>query len=795
MPEYIRRPYKVHAEKTKKPKVIHTLEGDMKASPGDMIVTGRRGEKWPVKPGIFEESYRVAKAEVLRLKELKENPLNRNIDRNKVSEIKRAIIRTGVIKPLVYTEIMTDDGKENMLTDGHHRYVALREMGYRRVPAVMADERGIETANTAKPEQVKKAKRKCPEGHYRDKDGKCRRRHRYGYGGGVLVIRPKPPKENGNGETPPPTNGSGVTKHTPGGVQHDQSTHTPKTRRAREAVSGATEAGAVHLATIAIPAVVVGTLMRIAPRIGLGVVGVTAAFLLYEIPQLAFRIAEGGVRGYEGERPYRATPTKMMKVGNRDVGGQVISRGDHALVIYQGNANVGVHLGGDVTRLLDGKKLVDVKTNQTNRMKISTGEDVPSARPEDTKKTRRVLNELIREQATLLNIAQNLQQRSKSVQKHGTHNQKDHAPKGTGKAPDKAKELRAQLKPAIREHGSKNILEGKRGEIHADVMTDAEEKSGYVYSGKDELGFIDDKGNFITREEAKNRVGIYTSEELLDDKVTKHQQGKHNQASHDPTGGRGGAKTDISEESPDTSIPAKLNTFQGIKNHLGQGTKVIVSAEKSNLSVDENRRRSLGLKRFLQNLSDDVTLSDSKYEGSQERGYVATISPDDVDMIQELALDPNEGNQDSIIIINNGKAEMRFRDGKKLHGDVDDMTERVEADDNYSSIGGVKFTIPFREKTEKRIDTLRNLIVQIEKLLKLGVTSIPVQGLGLVREDLGARIARGKNKKRRSEKGWMTGRTIQLSEKTQKLNMDREGSNTKRPAKNPDGPQIEGSRV
>ncbi len=434
MTEYIRRPYKVKAEKTKKPKVIHTLEGDMKASPGDMIVTGRRGEKWPVKPGIFEESYRPAekvtkRAEVLRLKELKENPLNRNIDRSKVSEIKRAIIRTGVIKPLVYTEIMTDDGKENMLTDGHHRYVALREMGYKRVPAVMSDERGIETANTAKPQHIKKAKRKCPEGHYRDKDGKCRRRHRYGYGGGVLVIRPKPPKdEDGDGEpTPPPTNGSGVTKHTPGGKPHDQRSHTPKTRRRAEAVSGAGEAVAVHVATAAIPAAVVGTLIRVAPKVGLGVVGVTAAFLLYEVPQLVFRMIEGGVGGYQGRRPYKTRSTKMLKVGNRDVGGKTLSRGDHALVMYQGNANVGVHLGGDVTRILDGKKLVDVQTNEKNRMKISTGQTVPTTRPEDTEKTKQVLNELIREQARLLELAQTLKQKQQ-VQKHGTHDQKDHAP-------------------------------------------------------------------------------------------------------------------------------------------------------------------------------------------------------------------------------------------------------------------------------------------------------------------------------------------------------------------------------
>lgn len=37
--------------------VIHTLEGDMKASPGDWIITGVEGEQYPCKPDIFEKTY------------------------------------------------------------------------------------------------------------------------------------------------------------------------------------------------------------------------------------------------------------------------------------------------------------------------------------------------------------------------------------------------------------------------------------------------------------------------------------------------------------------------------------------------------------------------------------------------------------------------------------------------------------------------------------------------------------------------------------------------------------------
>jgi hypothetical protein len=36
---------------------IHTLEGDMKISKGDYIITGVNGERYPCKPDIFLKTY------------------------------------------------------------------------------------------------------------------------------------------------------------------------------------------------------------------------------------------------------------------------------------------------------------------------------------------------------------------------------------------------------------------------------------------------------------------------------------------------------------------------------------------------------------------------------------------------------------------------------------------------------------------------------------------------------------------------------------------------------------------
>ncbi|MDO4156931.1 MAG: hypothetical protein Q4D37_09175 [Oscillospiraceae bacterium] len=55
--KYRKKPVVVEAYQTDKEIMIHTLEGNMKASIGDYIVTGVDGEKYPCKPDIFERTY------------------------------------------------------------------------------------------------------------------------------------------------------------------------------------------------------------------------------------------------------------------------------------------------------------------------------------------------------------------------------------------------------------------------------------------------------------------------------------------------------------------------------------------------------------------------------------------------------------------------------------------------------------------------------------------------------------------------------------------------------------------
>ena len=55
--KFIKKPVIVEAYQVFEEVKIETLEGIMTASPGDWIVTGIQGEKYPVKPDIFEKTY------------------------------------------------------------------------------------------------------------------------------------------------------------------------------------------------------------------------------------------------------------------------------------------------------------------------------------------------------------------------------------------------------------------------------------------------------------------------------------------------------------------------------------------------------------------------------------------------------------------------------------------------------------------------------------------------------------------------------------------------------------------
>ena len=59
--KFRKKPIVIEAYQTQEEKIIQTMEGTLKASPGDWIITGVRGEEYPCKPDVFDRTYEPVK--------------------------------------------------------------------------------------------------------------------------------------------------------------------------------------------------------------------------------------------------------------------------------------------------------------------------------------------------------------------------------------------------------------------------------------------------------------------------------------------------------------------------------------------------------------------------------------------------------------------------------------------------------------------------------------------------------------------------------------------------------------
>lgn len=64
--KFRKRPVTITARRAIVAEDIQTLEGTMRAEPGDWIITGIKGEQYPCKPDIFERTYEPADDDAVR---------------------------------------------------------------------------------------------------------------------------------------------------------------------------------------------------------------------------------------------------------------------------------------------------------------------------------------------------------------------------------------------------------------------------------------------------------------------------------------------------------------------------------------------------------------------------------------------------------------------------------------------------------------------------------------------------------------------------------------------------------
>ena len=65
MLSYIKKPIIIQAKQLIEPIIIDTLEGKMRGNSGDYLVKGIRGEYYPVRRDIFEETYQLVDCTVV----------------------------------------------------------------------------------------------------------------------------------------------------------------------------------------------------------------------------------------------------------------------------------------------------------------------------------------------------------------------------------------------------------------------------------------------------------------------------------------------------------------------------------------------------------------------------------------------------------------------------------------------------------------------------------------------------------------------------------------------------------
>lgn len=81
-----------------------------------------------------------------------------------------------------------------------------------------------------------------------------------------------------------------------------------------------------------------------------------------------------------------------------------------------------------------------------------------------------------------------------------------------------------------------------------------------------------------------------------------------------------------------------------------------------------------------------------------ERSYLATPKSErSLNNIVNLALNPKELDQESVIVVHNGIAELRYQDKRPSeYALISEMKEASKATDFYSKIGDVKYAMDFK---------------------------------------------------------------------------------------------------
>jgi len=134
-----------------------------------------------------------------------------------------------------------------------------------------------------------------------------------------------------------------------------------------------------------------------------------------------------------------------------------------------------------------------------------------------------------------------------------------------------------------------------------------------------------------------------------------------------------------------------------LKDHLKTGTKLIVSGERTGLSPEVNAARTKDIKDLLTKYAHEIVPQVGHWGGTTENSFIASVRPLDVPKLEKEIFE--RFGREAYIHLHNGQAELRFQNGTKQVGQVDDLQVVPDATDNYSQIGTIKYQLNFKEQS------------------------------------------------------------------------------------------------
>lgn len=593
--------------------------------------------------GIEEET----PVEQLAIEEVLVNPYNREVDRDKVDKIKQAIQESSSVKPAVYSEVDNDGKKGKMIIDGHHRYLALKELGYVSIPARLANSKGTKTSDNDEPVALTKVDVAGLELVREDLQGA--------------------PKK-GTSKLP---EGELVTKGGPGSGPHpgDPISHVDNVNEQLRRVKEDFKTGKINMAEFK---------QRAEPLYAK--VQRTGHFSGQTVKPVPAIVEKGG--------PGSGRHPEEIRTANESQASEYI----RYTVPPKHRTLVGNYIATD-------KFHDDVERHKENIF----NEKHQYGQQKGPHAVVRAINEHLESKGIKKADFE------KGGPGSGCTGPDCGRPSiGTKKEPKTGLSFLHGLRPAIKV-GSK-IHSGNLHETHADIYNRLmNDFPGPEMEERDDIdtGFATSEGVWMSRSELMQRFGERTAEGLAEQqqaalkfiKADLQRRREDHLQKGGPGSGRhyeGGPKDIINPSAGNKAFAEPFHSPKHIKQFLSSNDVVLASVNRADLSPEKNALRQQEFEGYLQNskIPYKKGIGVSRSWGNEESYMIHAPEKEQAAKLHDLL--SRKYAQDAVIHVRNGHCTMQFKDGKVKHANINDL-QGGNITDDYTEMDGQRFKIPFKD--------------------------------------------------------------------------------------------------